>query len=175
MKEQLILFEGFPTYGGLARRDLEAMAVGLREAMDLRYLEHRVAQVAYLAREIERRGAPIFRPPGGHGVYLDVDRFLPHLGRDDLPGQALVIELYREGGVRTVEVGAIMFGDSPGGPAPPELVRLAVPRRVYTASHLSYVAEVVGRVWERRSGIKGVKMTHRPERMPHFTGRFAPK
>ncbi len=175
LKEQLILFEGFPTYGGLARRDLEAVAVGLREAMDLAYLEHRVAQVEYLAREIERRGAPIFRPPGGHGVYLDVDRFLPHLGKEDLPGQALVIELFREGGVRTVEVGAIMFGETPGAPTPPELVRLALPRRVYTASHLAYVAETVGRVWERRASVKGVRMTHRPERMPHFTARFGPR
>ncbi len=175
LKEQLILFEGFPTYGGLARRDLEAVSVGLREAMELPYLEHRLAQVAFLAREIERRGAPIFRPPGGHGVYLDVDRFLPHLGPADLPGQALVVELYREGGVRTVEIGRIMFGDTAGGPTPPELVRLAIPRRAYTASHLAYVAEVVGRVYARRGEVRGMTMTHRPQRLPHFTARFAPK
>ncbi|HZY91484.1 MAG TPA: tryptophanase [Thermoplasmata archaeon] len=175
LKEQLILFEGFPTYGGLARRDLEAISVGLEEAMQLPYLEHRIAQIEFLAREIERHGAPIFRPPGGHGVYLDVDRFLPHLPPAELPGQALVVELYREGGLRTVEVGAIMFGDGAGAPALPELVRLAVPRRVYSASHLAYVADVVGRVWARRSSVRGMTMTHRPERMPHFTGRFAPK
>ncbi|MCI4337335.1 MAG: tryptophanase [Thermoplasmata archaeon] len=176
LKEQLILFEGFPTYGGLARRDLEAMAVGLREAMELKYLTHRVGQVAYLAREIVAGGAPVFLPAGGHGVYLDVDRFLPHLAPDDLPGQALAIELYREGGVRTVEIGAIMFGDAPGsGPAPPELVRLAIPRRVYTASHLKYVADTVLAVWKRRAEIRGVRMTHRPERLPHFTARFEPK
>lgn len=176
LKEQLILFEGFPTYGGLARRDLEAVAVGLREAMELDYLTHRVEQVAFLAREIERSGAPVFRPVGGHGVYLDVDRFLPHLAADDLPGQALAIELYREGGVRTVEIGAIMFGETPAGaPRPPELVRLAVPRRVYTASHLKYVADTVGAVWRRRASVRGVRMTHRPERLPHFTAQFAPK
>jgi tyrosine phenol-lyase len=175
LKEQLILFEGFPTYGGLARRDLEAVAVGLREAMELPYLEHRIGQVRFLAEQIEATGAPIFRPPGGHGVYLDVDRFLPHLGAEDLPGQALVVELYREGGVRTVEIGAIMFGDSPGGRRPPELVRLAVPRRVYTASHLAYVARTVGRVWARRTEVRGMTMTHRPARLPHFTARFAPK
>ncbi|HYK93044.1 MAG TPA: tryptophanase [Thermoplasmata archaeon] len=174
LKEQLILFEGFPTYGGLARRDLEAVSVGLKEAMELPYLEHRIAQVEYLAREIESHGAPIFRPPGGHGVYLDVDRFLPHLAAEDLPGQALAVELYREGGIRSVEVGRIMFGETPGH-APPELVRLAVPRRVYTASHLSYVAQAVGRVWARRASVRGLTMTHRPERMPHFTARFAPK
>lgn len=176
LKEQLILFEGFPTYGGLARRDLEAVAVGLKEAMELDYLAHRIEQVAYLAREIERSGAPVLRPYGGHGVYLDVDRFLPHLTADDLPGQALAVELYREGGVRTVEIGAIMFGETPAGaPRPPELVRLAVPRRVYTASHLRYVAETVGAVWRRRGEIRGVRMTHRPERLPHFTARFSPK
>lgn len=176
IKEQLILFEGFPTYGGLARRDLEAVSVGLREAMELDYLTHRIEQVTYLGRAIERSGAPVFRPYGGHGIYLDVDRFLPHLAADDLPGQALAIELYREGGVRTVEIGAIMFGETPAGALrAPELVRLAVPRRVYTASHLKYVADTVGAVWERRAGIRGVRMTHRPERLPHFTARFAPK
>ena len=174
LKEQLILYEGFPTYGGLARRDLEAISVGLEEAMELSYLEHRIAQVDFLARQIEATGAPIFRPPGGHGVYLDVDRFLPHLAPAELPGQALVIELYREGGVRTVEIGRIMFGENEGGPTPPELVRLAVPRRVYSASHLAYVAHTVGRVWARRTSIHGVTMTHRPERLPHFTARFRP-
>ena len=176
LRESLILFEGFPTYGGLARRDLEAMAIGLREAMDLEYLAHRIGQVEYLARSIEAEGAPIFGPPGGHGVYLDVARFLPHLAPDDLPGQALAIELYREAGVRTVEVGPLMFSDgATDGPTLPDLVRLAVPRRVYTASHLDYVARAVGAVWRRRDAIKGVRMVHRPERMPHFTARFAPK
>src|SRR5208282_5576532 len=152
LKEAVILFEGFPTYGGLARRDLEAISVGLTEATELPYLEHRIGQVRYLAALLDDVGVPFFRPVGGHGVYLDVRRFLPHLGDEDLPGQALVVELYREGGVRAVEVGALMFGTSAEGPSRSlELVRLAIPRRVYSASHLAYVADVVGRVFARRS------------------------
>ena len=176
LKEALVLFEGFPTYGGLARRDLEAISVGLVEATQLDYLEHRVAQVRYLAALLEEAGVPFFRPVGGHGVYLDVRRFLPDLSGADLPGQALVIELYREGGVRAVEVGSLMFGASPDrGSRSLELVRLAIPRRVYSASHLAYVAEVVGRVYARRSSVRGVRLLYRPERLPHFTSRFAPK
>ncbi len=175
LKEDLILYEGFPTYGGLARRDLEAISIGLAEAMDERYLEHRVGQVRFLADSLTARGIPIVRPPGGHGVYLDVRRFLPHLAPDRLPGQALVVELYREGAVRGVEVGAIMFdGSAPGSPPPLELLRLAIPRRVYTESHLRYVADVVGRVWDRRAGVRGMRMVEAPERMRHFTARFAP-
>jgi tryptophanase len=176
LKEALILYEGFPTYGGLARRDLEAISVGLREAMELDYLEYRVGQVRYLAELLDARGVPFLHPPGGHGIYLDVRRFLPHLKTDDLPGQSLVIELYREGGVRTVEVGSIMFGpDSGAGHEPLELVRLAIPRRVYTSTHLAYVAEVVARVYERREKVRGVTMTYKPERLAHFTARFAPR
>ncbi len=175
LKEAVILFEGFPTYGGLARRDLEAISVGRTEATEHPYLEHRIGQVRYLAALLDDAGVPFFRPVGGHGVYLDVRRFLPHLGDEDLPGQALVVELYREGGVRAVEVGALMFGTSAEGPSRSlELVRLAIPRRVYSASHLAYVAEVVGRVFARRSGVRGVRMVYRPERLPHFTARFAP-
>ena len=176
MKESLILYEGFPTYGGLARRDLEAIAVGLEEAMDLDYLEHRVGQVRYLAELLDRAGVPFLHPPGGHGIYLDVRRFLPHLAQDDLPGQALAIEIYREGGVRSVEVGAIMFPPgSSGGGRSLELVRLAIPRRTYTVSHLAYVAEVIARVYARRASIGGYEMSYRPERLPHFTARFRPK
>jgi tyrosine phenol-lyase len=176
LKEALILYEGFPTYGGLARRDLEAISVGLVEATQLDYLEHRVAQVRYLAGLLAESGVPFFRPVGGHGVYLDVRRFLPHLGVDDLPGQALVVELYREGGVRAVEVGSLMFGtETPGASRSLELVRLAIPRRVYSASHLAYVADVVGRVYARRADVRGLTMTYRPQRLPHFTARFAPK
>jgi tyrosine phenol-lyase len=176
LKEALVLYEGFPTYGGLARRDLEAISVGLAEATELDYLEHRVAQVRYLAGLLEEVGVPFFHPVGGHGVYLDVRRFLPHLGADDLPGQALVVELYREGGVRAVEVGALMFGpDTDRGSRSLELVRLAIPRRVYSASHLAYVAEVVGRVYARRGSVHGLRMVYRPEQLPHFTARFAPK
>ncbi len=175
LKEALILYEGFPTYGGLARRDLGAMAVGLAEATDLEYLEHRIGQVRFLAGLLDRAGVPFFKPVGGHAVYLDVRRFLPHLDAAELPGQALVVELYREGGVRAVEIGSIMFGGQDGIPARPlEMVRLAIPRRVYSASHLAYVADVVARVHARRAEIGGLRMTHRPERLPHFTARFAP-
>lgn len=177
LKEAVILFEGFPTYGGLARRDLEAVSVGLMEGAELEYLEYRIAQVRYLASLLEERGVPFLHPVGGHGVYLDVRRFLPHLGDDDLPGQALVIELYREGGVRAVEVGALMFGPEASGSGRRglELVRLAIPRRVYSSSQLAYVARVVSRVYERRASVRGVRMVYRPERLPHFTARFAPK
>ncbi|MGP8077855.1 MAG: tryptophanase [Thermoplasmata archaeon] len=176
LKEAVILFEGFPTYGGLARRDLEAISVGLLEATELDYLEHRIGQVRYLAGLLEEAGVPFLRPVGGHGIYLDVRRFLPHLGDDELPGQALVVELYREGGVRAVEVGALMFGTGPDSPSRGlELVRLAIPRRVYSASHLAYAAEVVIRVFERRATVRGVRMVYRPERLPHFTARFAPR
>ena len=176
LKEAVILYEGFPTYGGLARRDLEAISVGLTEATQLEYLEHRIAQVRYLAALLDEAGVPFFHPVGGHGIYLDVRRFLPHLSDADLPGQALVVEIYREGGVRSVEVGALMFG-TPGAGASRslELVRLAIPRRVYSASHLAYVADIVGRVFARRSDIRGLRMTYRPERLPHFTARFAPQ
>ncbi|MGA8512972.1 MAG: tryptophanase [Thermoplasmata archaeon] len=175
LKESVILFEGFPTYGGLARRDLEAMAVGLLEATDLDYLHHRIAQVRFLAARLEESGVPILHPVGGHAVYLNVRRFLPHLTDAELPGQALVVELYREGGIRAVEVGALMFGASAEGSSKSlELVRLAIPRRVYSASHLGYVAEMVSRVYARRESIRGLRMVYRPERLPHFTARFAP-
>jgi tyrosine phenol-lyase len=174
LNEAQILFEGFTTYGGLARRDLEAMAIGMLEATDLEYLEHRIAQVRYLADELAAAGVPVLRPTGGHAVYLDVRRFLPHLTDDELPGQALVIEIYREGAIRTVEVGSLMFGAPEPGRKSLELVRLAVPRRVYSAAHLAYVAAAVGRVYARRKEVRGVRYTHRPERLPHFTARFAP-
>jgi tryptophanase len=174
LNEAQILFEGFTTYGGLARRDLEAMAVGLVEATDLEYLEHRIGQVRYLAEQLAAHGVPLFRPIGGHAVYLDVRRFLPHLSADVLPGQALVVEIYREGGIRSVEVGSLMFGTSGENGRSLELVRLAVPRRAYSASQLAYVAEMVGRVYARRREIRGMRYTHHPERLPHFTARFAP-
>jgi tyrosine phenol-lyase len=173
LAESLILFEGFPTYGGLARRDLEAIAIGLGEASEEAYLAHRVGQVRFLADLLSGYDVPIMRPPGGHGVYLDVRRFLPHLSPDRLPGQALVVELYREGAVRSVEIGSVMFGNE--DPAQSlELVRLALPRRVYTESHLRFVAETIRRVWDRRSSIRGMRMVESPERLRHFTARFAP-
>jgi tyrosine phenol-lyase len=174
LNEAQILFEGFTTYGGLARRDLEAMSVGLKEATDLEYLEHRIGQVRYLADCLAAQGVPLFRPIGGHAVYLDVRRFLPDLRPDDLPGQSLVVEIYREGAIRAVEVGSIMFGGSGKDGPTLELVRLAVPRRVYSAAQLAYVADVVGRVFARRDEIRGMRFTYRPERLPHFTARFAP-
>ncbi|MFI5415661.1 MAG: tryptophanase [Candidatus Lutacidiplasmatales archaeon] len=175
LKEQLIIFEGFPTYGGLARRDLEAASVGLREACELDYLAHRIGQVRYLGGLLDSDGIPFVHPPGGHGIYLDVGRFLPNVPASDFPGQSLVIELYREGAIRTVEVGAVMFGDGEAGGTPPlEHVRLAIPRRVYTSAHLAYVADVVRRVWARRESIRGVRMTEAPERMRHFLAKFAP-
>jgi tyrosine phenol-lyase len=176
MKEQLILFEGFPTYGGLARRDLEAMAIGLEEATDLDYLAHRIGQVRYLAGKLAAAGVPVFEPTGGHGVYLDASRFLPDVPADQFPGQALVVEIYREGGVRTVEIGEVFRGPRDPGDTTPslELVRLAIPRRVYTASHLDHVARAVIAVWERRAEIRGLAMVEAPERLRHFTARFAP-
>jgi tryptophanase len=174
LNEAQILFEGFTTYGGLARRDLEAMAEGLVEATDLEYLTHRIAQVRYLADRLTAHGVPLLRPIGGHAVYLDVRRFMAHLAPEDLPGQALVVEIYREGAVRSVEVGSLMFGTSEGGGRSLELVRLAVPRRVYSGAQLAYVADAIGRVYARRREIRGMRYTHRPERLPHFTARFAP-
>jgi tyrosine phenol-lyase len=176
LKEELILYEGFPTYGGLARRDLEAISIGLREGADERYLEHRVGQVRFLAELLAEAGVPQMQPPGGHGVYLDVVRFLPHLPPSQLPGHTLAIELYREGGIRSVAIGAMMFDqEKSDSPRLPELVRLAIPRRVYTESHLRYVADVVGRVWARRSSIRGMRMIEAPAHLKHFTARFAPE
>jgi tyrosine phenol-lyase len=174
LRELLIVFEGFPTYGGLARRDLEAVAIGLEEATDLAYLTHRIEQVRFLADRLTAHGVPILRPVGGHAVYLDVRSFLPHVAAEDLPGQALAIEIYREGGVRTVEIGTVMFGDGTDGNPTLELVRLAIPRRVYSSAHLAYVADTVGAVYRRRESILGVRMTYAPEQLRHFTARFAP-
>ncbi len=176
LRERLVLYEGSPTYGGLARRDLEAMAVGLREATDLDYLAHRVGQVRFLAGLLEPEGIPFVHPVGGHGLYLDAKGFLDHLPDGALPGQALSVEIYREGGVRSVEIGAVMFGED-NGKAPshlPPLVRLAIPRRVYTASHLAYVAETIRRVWARRHEVKGFRIVEAPAQLRHFLARFAP-
>jgi tryptophanase len=173
MKELLIVYEGFPTYGGLARRDLEAISVGLQEAMELSYLEHRVSQVRYLANLLDEEGVPFLHPPGGHGIYLDAKAFLPHLPSSQLPGQALVVEIYREGAVRTCEIGGVMFGGE-SAEAALELVRLAIPRRVYTASHLDHVANTIKAVWRRRASIRGIRMTEAPEHLRHFTAKFAP-
>lgn len=179
-RDLLILTEGFPTYGGLAGRDLEAVAVGLEEALQEDYLEYRLASVRYLGEHIAEAGVPIVRPPGGHAVYIDAAAFLPRVPPLDLPGQTLVAELYLEGGIRGVEVGTVMFGrrDPETGqetPADMELVRLAMPRRVYTQSHVDYAVEVILGVWRRREALGGFRFTHQADTLRHFTARFEPQ
>jgi len=174
----LILTEGFPTYGGCAARDLEAMAVGLYEAMDERYLEYRHGVMEYLAAGLDRLGIPIVQPAGGHAVYIDARAFLPHIEPEHFPGQALACALYLEGGIRCCEIGSVMFGKvTPDGrflPAALELVRLALPRRVYTQSHIDRILEHAERVAAAKDRLPGYAMTHRPRLLPHFTARFAP-
>lgn len=176
----LILTEGFPTYGGLAGRDLDAIAVGLHEALDEDYLLYRITSTTYLGEHVSRAGVPIVQPPGGHAVYIDAGAFFPHIKPLDLPGQALVVELYREAGIRAVEIGTVMFGrrDPATGaetPGPMELVRLAIPRRVYTQSHIDYVVEAVINVWQRRDSVRGYRFTEQAPYLRHFTARFEPK
>ncbi len=175
----LILMEGFLTYGGLAGRDLEAMARGLEEVLDERYLAHRIGQVRRLGERLCGAGVPILLPIGGHAVYLDARRFLPHLPQAAYPAQALTCALYVEGGVRAVEIGGLMFGtvdEATGAAQWPELelVRLAVPRRVYTDAHLDYVADVCARLLAGREAVKGLRLVHRPPVLPHFTARLEP-
>ncbi len=175
----LILTEGFPTYGGLAGRDLEAMATGLEEVLHEDYLHYRIASTAYLGRHLTEIGVPIVQPPGGHAIYIDAAATLPHIPARMFPGQALVAELYLEGGIRAVEVGTVMFGstDTQTGEettASMELVRLAIPRRVYTQSHIDYVYEVMGDVFARRERIAGLRMTWQAPPLRHFTARFQP-
>ncbi len=178
-KNELILREGFPTYGGLAGRDLDAIAVGLWEGLDERYLEYRVGQVAYLGKKLSELGVTIVEPPGGHAVYIDAGQILPHIPRDAFPGQSLVVELYLEGCVRAVELGSVTFGrmDSETGEMiypDLELVRLAIPRRVYTQAHLDHVIETMARIMDRREKIPGYRITYAPELLRHFTARFEP-
>ncbi|MEX2584348.1 MAG: tryptophanase [Gemmatimonadota bacterium] len=175
----LILTEGFLTYGGLAGRDLEAIAVGLQEVLREEYLRYRIISTGYLGDHLTESGVPIVQPPGGHAIYIDAAAFLPHLEPLQLPGQALVVELYRQAGIRAVEIGTVMFGrrDAETGeeaPGPQELVRLAIPRRVYTQSHIDYVVEAILEVWARREGIGGYRIAEQAPVLRHFTARFEP-
>jgi tryptophanase len=175
LRNQLILTEGFPTYGGLAARDLEAMAVGLEEVLDENYLHYRLAVSRYMAEGLNRVGIPTVQPPGGHAVYIDARAFLPHIAPEQYPGQALVCELYLREGIRSCEIGSVMFGKLSGHtfqPAPMELVRMAFPRRVYTQSHFDYVLEGMEQLVAEKYKLRGVRMTYRPTFLPHFTARF---
>jgi tryptophanase len=172
-----VLTEGFPTYGGLAGYDLEAIAVGLNEALDEDYLRYRIRSIEYLGDKLLRAGVPLVTPMGGHALYLDAKRMLPHIPQGEYPAWALSLVLYMEGGVRAAEIGSVMFGRRPDGterPAKLELVRLAFPRRVYTQSHVDYVAEVVEHVNSMASRIRGVRIVEAPSVLRHFTARMAP-
>lgn len=176
---ELILREGFITYGGLAGRDLDAMAIGLWEGLDEEYLAYRLGQTAYLAELVQNAGVPIIQPPGGHAVYLDAGHFLDHIPQGQFPGQALAVALYLEGGIRGVEIGSVMFAypdPLTGEMVFPklELVRLAIPRRVYTQSHLDYVGEIINKISKQKKNLHGFKITYSPELLRHFTARFEP-
>jgi len=176
-RTRLVLTEGFPTYGGLAGYDLEAIAVGLREALDEDYLRYRIRSIEYLGEKLLAAGIPIITPTGGHALYLDAKRWLPHIPQSEFPAWALSCVLYVEGGIRAAEIGSVMFGRQPDGterPADLELVRLAFPRRVYTQSHVDYVAEVLLYVNSLVSRIRGVRIVEAPEVLRHFTATFAP-
>jgi len=176
---ELILREGFPTYGGLAGRDLDALATGLWEGLDESYLAYRLGQTAFLAESLLEAGIPIMEPPGGHAVYIDAGRLLPHIPHDQFPGQTLAVELYRQGGIRSVEIGSVMFAHpdpSSGEIVHPELelVRLAIPRRVYTESHLNYVIKTLKKIAAQRESLRGYQITYAPKLLRHFTARFEP-
>jgi tyrosine phenol-lyase len=176
-RELVVVYEGMPSYGGMAGRDMEAMAQGLVEALDDDYLAHRVGQVAYLGERLEKAGVPIVRPVGGHAVFLDARAFLPHLTQDDLPAQALAAELYVESGVRSMERGIVSAGrDENGENRHPrlELVRLTIPRRVYTDRHLDVVAEAVIELYHERESIRGLRFVYEPPSLRFFTARFEP-
>jgi tryptophanase len=174
----LIVTEGFPTYGGLAGRDLEAIAQGLEEVVDEHYLQYRIRSTEYLGEKMLNAGVPIIEPPGGHAIYIDAKRFLPNVSPEQYPGQSIVCELFVEGGVRAVEIGSVMFGkyDKNGKliPAMMELVRLAIPRRVYTQSHIDYVAEVVIETFKNREHMKGYNIVYEAPMLRHFTAKFMP-
>jgi tryptophanase len=172
-----ILTEGFPTYGGLAGRDLEAIAQGMTECVQEDYLRYRIRSTAYLGEALERAGVPVVVPFGGHAVFLDARAMLPHVPPLEYPGQAVACAIYVEGGIRSCEIGTVMFGLRPDGtehPAAMDLVRLAIPRRTYTQSHIDYVIEVVARVAARANELRGLRIVEQPQALRHFTARFAP-
>lgn len=176
-KEVEILGEGFPTYGGLAGRDLEAIAQGLIEVLDEEYLKYRVKSIAYLGEGLKRHGVPIVEPPGGHAIYVNAKKFLSFIPPHEFPGQSLVCALYLESGIRSCEIGSLMFGKHNNGsfiPAPMELVRLAVPRRVYTQSHIDFVVEVFGELAKKKDKIKGLKIIEVSPSLGHFTAKLSP-
>ncbi len=176
-RSNLILTEGFPTYGGLAGYDLEAVAVGLHEALEEDYLRYRTRSVAYLGDILTNNGIPIVRPPGGHAIYIDAGEMLPHIPQSEYPAWALGLVLYQEGGVRSVEIGSVMFGKQPDGsekPAAMELVRLAFPRRMYTQSHVDYLAEVLLYLNTLKDRIRGVRIVEEPPVLRHFTIHMEP-
>ncbi len=172
----LIVTEGFPTYGGLAGRDLEAMAQGLEEVLDEHYMQYRIRSIEYLGERLIAGGVPIIEPPGGHAIYIDAKRMLPNIPPEQFPGQSIVCELYIEGGIRGVEIGSVMFGkyDESGKliPPPMELVRLAIPRRVYTQSHIDYVIEIILDMYKRKDEMRGCKIVYEAPMLRHFTARF---
>jgi tyrosine phenol-lyase len=174
----LIVTEGFPTYGGLAGRDLEAIAIGLEEVLDEHYLQYRIRSIAYLGERLAQAGVPILQPPGGHAIYLNARKFLPHIPVDQYPGQSLAVELYRWAGIRSVEIGSVMFGRYAAAgkliPARMELVRLAIPRRVYTQSHIDYVIEAIIEVFHNRDKLPGYRIVEEPPVLRHFTAKFEP-
>lgn len=176
---ELILREGFPTYGGLSGRDLDALATGLWEGLDEAYLAYRLGQTAYLAERLLENGIPIVEPPGGHAVYLDAGRLLPHIPQGEFPGQALAVEMYLEGAIRACEIGSVMFAHpdpETGQVVYPklELVRLAIPRRVYTQSHMDYIVDTLVRIAARKEQLRGYRFTYAPELLRHFTAKFEP-
>ncbi len=174
----LIITEGFTTYGGLSGRDLEAIAIGLQEVLDESYLQYRIRSIEYLTEKLDAAGIPVMKPAGGHAVYIDAKSFLPHIPVWQFPGQALVCALYMEGGIRSVEIGTLMFGkydsDVNTVPAPMELVRLAIPRRVYTQSHIDYVAEILVDVFDKRKELSGFAITEEAPMLRHFTVKLKP-
>ena len=176
-RTRLILTEGFPTYGGLAGRDLEALAQGLKEVVSHDYLRYRIRSTAYVVEALTALGMPCLQPAGGHAVYIDARALLPHIPPLEYPGQSLAVALYEAGGIRSCEIGTVMFGRHPDGsesPAAMDLVRLAIPRRTYTQSHMDYVVEVCERVMADKDDLRGYRIVEEPKALRHFTARFAP-